>query len=84
MKELKDYSGPYVPGLKYEDLSKDVLVKLLRAFSRECNVLPAYWAEEVRKRLGRDVERECMSVHLEENRQVRDRVGHGSCQHQGE
>ena len=60
MKELKDYSGPYVPNLKYEDLSKEVLVKLLRAFSRECNVLPAYWAEEVRKRLGREVERECL------------------------
>ncbi len=60
MKELRDYSGPYVPGLKYEDLSKEVLVKLLRAFSRECNVLPAYWAGEVRNRLGREVERECL------------------------
>ena len=51
MAELKDYSGPYVPNLKYEDFSKEVLVKLLKAYSRECNVLPAYWAEEVRKRL---------------------------------
>ena len=60
MKELKDYSGPYVPNLKYEDFSKEVLVKLLKAYSRECNVLPAYWAEEVRKRLGREAEKECL------------------------
>ncbi len=60
MEELKDYSGPYIPNLKYEDFSKDVLVKLLRAYSRECNVLPAYWAEEVRKRLGPDVMKECL------------------------
>jgi hypothetical protein len=60
MKELKDYSGPYVPDLKYEDLSKEVLDKLLRAFSREVNVLPVYWGEQVRNRLGREVEKECM------------------------
>ncbi len=58
--ELKDYSGPYIPNLKYEDFSKEVLVKLLLAYSREVNVLPTYWAAEVRKRLGRDVERECL------------------------
>jgi hypothetical protein len=60
MGEMKDYSGPYVPSLKYEDLSKDVLVKLLRAYSRECNVLPTYWAEEMRKRLGEEAEKECL------------------------
>ena len=60
MEELKDYSGPFIPNLRYEDLSKEVLVKLLRAYSREINVLPAYWSEEVRKRLGDDVARECL------------------------
>jgi hypothetical protein len=59
-KELKDYSGPYIPNLKYEDFSKEVLVKLLLAYSREVNVLPTYWAEEVRKRLGKEVEKECL------------------------
>jgi len=60
MEELKDYSGPYVPNLKYEDFSKEVLVKLLKAYSREVNVLGSYWAEEVRKRLGEDAEKECL------------------------
>jgi hypothetical protein len=60
MAEMKDYSGPYVPNLKYGDFSKDVLVKLLRACSREVNLLAAYWGEEVRNRLGREVEKECL------------------------
>ncbi len=60
MEELKDYSGPYIPNLKYEDFSKEVLVKLLRAHSRQINVLPAYWAEQVRKRLGKEAEKECL------------------------
>jgi len=60
MKEMKDYSGPYIPNLKYEDFSKEVLVKLLRDYSRECNVLPTYWASEVRQRLGQDAEKECL------------------------
>ena len=58
--EMKDYSGPYIPDLKYEDFSKEVLVKLLKAYSREVNVLPSYWAEEVRQRLGEDVQKECL------------------------
>ena len=60
MKELKDYSGPYIPNLKYEDFSKEVLVKLLTAFSRELNVLPAYWASEVRQRFGEDAVKQCL------------------------
>ena len=60
MAELKDYSGPFLPNLKYEDFSKEMLVKLLVAYSREINVLPTYWAEEVRKRLGQDAMKECL------------------------
>lgn len=60
MAEMQDYSGPYAPDLKYEDFSKEVLVRLLRAYSREVNLLAAYWGEEVRNRLGREVEKECL------------------------
>ena len=60
MEELKDYSGPFIPGLKYEDLSKEVLVKLLTAYSREINVLASYWAAEVRQSLGEDALKECL------------------------
>ena len=39
MEELKDCSGPYVPDLQHENHSKDTLVKLLSAYSREVDVL---------------------------------------------
>lgn len=59
-KELKDYSGPYIPDVKYEDFSKEVLAKLLKAYCREMLVLDAYWQEHVRKRLGDEAVRECL------------------------
>jgi hypothetical protein len=60
MKELKDYSGPFIPNVKYEDFSKEVLTKLLKAYCREMLVLDAYWQGQVRKRLGDEVVRECL------------------------
>lgn len=60
MAELKDYSGPFKADLKYEDLSKDVLVKLLKAYSRQINVLPTYWMAEVQKRNGLEAAKECL------------------------
>ena len=35
MKELKDYSGPFKRDLKYEDFSKEALVKLLQVYCKE-------------------------------------------------
>ncbi len=32
MKELKDYSGPYIPNLKYEDFTKEALIGLLKSY----------------------------------------------------
>jgi len=60
MEELKDYSGKFVPNLRYEDLSKEVLAKLLKAYCKEMLVLDAYWQEQVRKRLGDEVVFECL------------------------
>jgi hypothetical protein len=34
MAKLKDYSGPFHPDLKSEDLSKEMLFKLLREYQK--------------------------------------------------
>ena len=34
MEEMKDYSGPLKPDLKYEDLSKEALIELLHAYAK--------------------------------------------------
>ena len=62
MKELKDYSGPFIPNVKYEDFSKEVLTKLLKAYCREMLVIDAYWQGQVRKRVGDEVVRECLQA----------------------
>jgi len=60
MEEMKDYSGPFIPNVRYEDFSKEVLSKLLKAYCREMLVIDAYWQDQVRKRLGDDVTKECL------------------------
>ncbi len=60
MKELKDYSGPFVRDIQYEDLSKQALVGLLRAYCKEVLAIDAFWTEQVRKRLGDEVVNECL------------------------
>lgn len=60
MEELKDYSGSFKRDIKYEDFSKETLAKLLRAYCREILTIDAYWQEQMRKRAGEDVARECL------------------------
>ena len=60
MKELKDYSGPFIRNIRFEDLSKEVLGKLLHVYSKEFLVMDAYWQKQVSKRVSEDVSRECI------------------------
>jgi hypothetical protein len=60
MQELKDYSGPFVRNIRFEDFSKEALGRLLQACCREILVLDAYWQEQMRKRVGEDAVRECL------------------------
>jgi len=60
MKELKDYSGPFLKDIKFEDLSKETLARLLRVYCKEMLTLDAYWQQQIRKRAGEQAERECM------------------------
>ena len=60
MQELKDYSGPFIRDIKFEDLSKEVLGKLLYVYSKEFLVMDAYWQKQVSKRVSEDASRECI------------------------
>ena len=50
--ELDDYSGPYKPDLKFEDFSKEALVKLLRAYRTIFVGLMGTWNTVNRERMG--------------------------------
>jgi hypothetical protein len=60
MDELKDYSGPFKPDIKYEDFSKETLAKLLQAYCRELLTIDTYWQEQMRERIGEEAARECL------------------------
>jgi hypothetical protein len=50
--ELKDYSGPFNPDLKFEDLSKDFIIKLIRRYSAGYLKLGDFWYERVEALVG--------------------------------
>jgi len=52
MKELTDYSGEFDPNIKYEDFSKDSLLKLLQAYSDYIRKLDGFWYLMVKDRIG--------------------------------
>lgn len=58
MEEMKDYSGPFKKDLKYEDLSKEILVELLHAYGEEINMVNLYLAAEITERFGVEAMRE--------------------------
>lgn len=59
MPELTDYSGPYKHDLKFEDFSKDFLIKLIYLWQRAYLRLTAIWYEEVMKRSGMETADSC-------------------------
>ena len=52
MKDLKEYRGKYDPKIKYQDFSKDVLARLLDAYSKEIALLSAFWYNAVKDKGG--------------------------------
>lgn len=59
MAELKDYSGTFNPKLRYEDFSKDALIKLLIQYSRAYNFMMGSWHNVMRRRYGDKIAMEC-------------------------
>ena len=52
MPELKDYSGPFNPDLKFEDFSKDFLLKLMRAWQHAWIMQEDAWYEAILEKHG--------------------------------
>jgi hypothetical protein len=71
MPELDDYSGPFKPDLKLEDLSKDFLIKLIREYQWAWVIMADSWYYAIKKRFGREAANQC---ELESWCQVADKV----------
>lgn len=52
MKELQDYSGPFNPNLKLEDLSKDFLIRMIRQYGAAYMRLDDLWWRKVEGIVG--------------------------------
>jgi hypothetical protein len=50
--ELKDYSGDFNPDLKFEDFSKDFLIKLIRRYAAGYLKLGEFWYDRVAALVG--------------------------------
>jgi len=59
MEEMKDYSGPFKQDLKYEDFSKDFLIKLMRVWSYFYMEMASAWSEAVEKHLDTETATQC-------------------------
>lgn len=55
MAELKDFSGPFNPDFKAEDLSKEALLALWRNTCRLLIGIDGHWAARVKEKLGEEV-----------------------------
>ena len=60
MKALKDdYRGPFEPNLRYDDFSREALIKLLVQYSRSYQILLGAWYDVMRDRYGDKAAIEC-------------------------
>ncbi len=57
--EMNDYSGPFKPELRFEDFSKEFLLKLMQVWQYAWLHMTQAWNEAVAKRYGSDVANDC-------------------------
>lgn len=50
--DMQDYSGEFIPGLQYENLSKDTLVRLLGEYARLLVAIDGMWNTVVAREIG--------------------------------
>jgi hypothetical protein len=55
MKNLEDYSGEFDPDIKYEDFSKEALIRLLKAATEMYLGMDTSWRTVAKKRFGKNV-----------------------------
>ena len=56
---LKDYSGEFIPDIRLQDFSKDALVRLVEAASKDYIGLDGLWLAAIRRRYGDKVAFDC-------------------------
>ncbi|MDD5093172.1 MAG: DUF6125 family protein [Dehalococcoidia bacterium] len=59
MPELIDYSGHFKPDLKFEDFSKEALIRLLDEYARIFLATDGYWYSLIKQRHGDDEAMAC-------------------------
>ena len=59
MAELQDYSGAFNPALKFEDFSKEFLLKLMKVWQSAWLIMEGSWYDVVRERCGQEVADSC-------------------------
>lgn len=59
MPELNDYSGPFNPDLKFEDFSKDFLLRLMHLWQYAWLQMAGTWYDAIKKRWGDEAANEC-------------------------
>lgn len=59
MRRLRDYSGQLNPKIKLENFSKDVLVKLLKMYSRLYLAIDGFWYLSVKEKVNNDMALAC-------------------------
>ena len=62
--ELKDYSGPYRHEVKWEDFSKEFLVRLMKSWQRAYLSIQGAWIETVTEKFGSDAADDCSMAAL--------------------
>lgn len=58
-KELEDLSGPFNPNLKFEDFSKEFLIKLMNLWQHAWLQLTTSWFETIEQEFGTDAANNC-------------------------
>jgi hypothetical protein len=59
MGELKDYSGEFTPNLKYEDFSKDFLIKVMREWTAAYLRQAEFWFQTIEEQGGQKLACNC-------------------------